>query len=1636
MSGAAGGGDQRVGVRAVVDTSGLSKGVTAYLNALKTMTSATQAAVSKLVISPKVLGTASVTTELAALNNQIRQTATALGSLNAAKSPFGALASQLNSATAAAQKLGTQLGQVTGATIKVEQSASRVGTAFQAGFGAAIGTAVINSIGAITQSLGQMGRSVAENVSFWERLTTAIAFFETRSLDASDTTLTYAERIAMVGEQAEATTLWVQKLAVLSPYTSKEVGDTFRVAQAYGLSADAAKELLPLLLNLGSAAGFDADVLQRVALALGQVQARGKLTGEEIRQLGNAGIPIREILVKNLGIANEEFEDFVEEGAFTADVVIPLITKSLHEFDGAAEQISKTTLVGLANAIQETFQIGQFDLFKGIGQQLIPPLQELVDFLTESNFRAALTVIGEELGAAFAGALAAIRAGITGLITAIQGISPEMAKFLIFFAVGATAVVGLAIAIAVLTSAITFLVNPVTLLAVAFGALFGLLASGNPSQLISDFFSTLTQWAGEAVSAVVTLVGDVGQGLQDIANAFGGAADQIAGYAGGLLQVFVDAFTGILTVVGQAMSALSSAFSFWMEPNSPPRFLPDIDKWGEQTAQLYVDSWAKADFSTLKDVTGLMRDFLTSVTPSTDKSGKLGVIDTLIGSREAIKTAIDQIRQFGRISEDTFARIRATAGAAGEVVVGYLERYQVLANATRAVEVAQAALNAITAKYQAILEPLNKRLAAINDLQAASQESKEIARLQAVIASKYATDARKKQAALELEALLIQKQIRETENQQAVEEEAAQDNLDQAEDAEDAAESELELFEERIRLGIEENDLMNERLTAAQALAAAAGAAAKAAKEGLSPLEKQLKLIQLQQEELRGRIELEKAKLILQDEDATDAEKAAAALTIQRIEMESQLRSIEAAELGGTLDDIRGIQIVMADLVKPTTGKGGLPGLDALKTGIDDANGSAEGFRDTLAEWDTNIANFRETFDATITNIKQKLREVNNSLPDFLKLFFEGEGSTDAAGDFTIDAGAGSPFLKLAGNILIAVAATKTLTTVFGILTAVFGPIGRVALAVGALIISAFGPIAGVLGTVISAIGAVVGAVAGAVFSVTGAVVLGIAALIGVIAAYVTNFYGFRDKVNSIAQQIYDFFAEWFPKIGGIIAEWAETAWVTVSEWAVNTWTTIKTFVSNTWQSFSDWVTGIVERFRNWIDLTLADSDQWGQRFGHFLGTVLANALQWGFDMGVAIRDWIVKFVQEFPGWVADVKTRIQTFFTDMINAALTFTGEMALAFIGWIDETLPKIITWVYDAGLAISTFLIELPGKVAGWLLETTGAIIGWTVDTLTTITEWGVDFVEAVGAAFDSITTTIGTWALTAVAAITTFGTDMIAGFREGMSTTAIGEMVLGIVDDIVNKFKELLGISSPSTVFIEEIGKPMLDGIVEAFTKYIDDAWNTIKDTVLTIKNTLTDPTVISEFMASATTLATDTITAVTDYITGAVSLVQDALISLKNSVFTTDFINNFYEAAKDAGEKITDGIGDAIRAGVQIVQDAIDWILDLIPDWVEDLLQGKIPQIPLGWWGGGGEGQSAQGGDPRSMADMIGESVANAVGGAVESVVGITSPSRVVMSPAMTPANSSTYNFNLTTQTAQSVGSIRRDFAIMRTLAGA
>ena len=83
----------------------------------------------------------------------------------------------------------------------------------------------------------------------------------------------------------------LQDFAQVTPFDLESVTNGSRRLLAMGFSAE---QIIPVMTAVGDAAaglGMQAEGIDRITLAMGQMAAKGKVSAEEIRQLAEAGIP-------------------------------------------------------------------------------------------------------------------------------------------------------------------------------------------------------------------------------------------------------------------------------------------------------------------------------------------------------------------------------------------------------------------------------------------------------------------------------------------------------------------------------------------------------------------------------------------------------------------------------------------------------------------------------------------------------------------------------------------------------------------------------------------------------------------------------------------------------------------------------------------------------------------------------------------------------------------------------------------------------------------------------------------------------------------------------------------------------------------------------------------------------------------------------------------------------------------------------------------------------------------------------------------------------------------------------------------------------------------------------------------------
>ena len=181
---------------------------------------------------------------------------------------------------------------------------------------------------------------------------------------------------SMLGSAAQANAMIgdLQKFAAETPFEMPGVRDAAQQLLAFGYDTE---EIIPTLTALGNAAsglGRGQDGFNHLAFVFGQIRTTGKLMGQDVMQLAQLGVPVKDILAKNLGLTKDELANIGDVG-IDADVAIQALIDGMNErFPEMMKKQSETfegVLSNIKDNIGQTFGLSGLPLFEEAKKALL-----------------------------------------------------------------------------------------------------------------------------------------------------------------------------------------------------------------------------------------------------------------------------------------------------------------------------------------------------------------------------------------------------------------------------------------------------------------------------------------------------------------------------------------------------------------------------------------------------------------------------------------------------------------------------------------------------------------------------------------------------------------------------------------------------------------------------------------------------------------------------------------------------------------------------------------------------------------------------------------------------------------------------------------------------------------------------------------------------------------------------------------------------------------------------------------------------------------------------------------------------------------------------------------------------------------
>lgn len=188
----------------------------------------------------------------------------------------------------------------------------------------------------------------------------------------------------MLGSASKASAMIekMREFAAKTPLTLENVISGGSLLMSYGVDES---NLIDTMTKLGDLASGNAEKMDRITLAYGQMLAKGKVTGEELMQMTEAGVPLQTALAESIGVTGEEFSKMVSAGKVGIDDLnkaITGLTTGNGKFAGMMEKQSQT-MHGMLSTLLDNLSEFMRKMGEGAFGEVKSALQEASDLLAE-----------------------------------------------------------------------------------------------------------------------------------------------------------------------------------------------------------------------------------------------------------------------------------------------------------------------------------------------------------------------------------------------------------------------------------------------------------------------------------------------------------------------------------------------------------------------------------------------------------------------------------------------------------------------------------------------------------------------------------------------------------------------------------------------------------------------------------------------------------------------------------------------------------------------------------------------------------------------------------------------------------------------------------------------------------------------------------------------------------------------------------------------------------------------------------------------------------------------------------------------------------------------------------------------------
>lgn len=231
---------------------------------------------------------------------------------------------------------------------------------------------------------------------------------------------------------------YLYKTAAKTPFEFTDIVNASRKLLAYGQTAKESNKWLEVIGDTVSGIGGGTEEINRLVAAVGQIQAKGKVSTEELLQMAELGIPAFDALAKGTGRSMDDLFKDLQAGNITAKEGLKALQDQLGKTFGGSSAAQAKTFTGQLSTLKDNLRqlLGQATkpLFDYLRKTALPALNSFIKGIqkgtgTGGKFLKILKGIGHFIKDVFTGLKAGAKGQNLGLFgkTDVIGIANKIA---------------------------------------------------------------------------------------------------------------------------------------------------------------------------------------------------------------------------------------------------------------------------------------------------------------------------------------------------------------------------------------------------------------------------------------------------------------------------------------------------------------------------------------------------------------------------------------------------------------------------------------------------------------------------------------------------------------------------------------------------------------------------------------------------------------------------------------------------------------------------------------------------------------------------------------------------------------------------------------------------------------------------------------------------------------------------------------------------------------------------------------------------------------------------------------------------------------------------------------------------------